>query len=70
MSHSDRGVVSNIETCSCACPIPNKVQQMSEEDHRRMYRSMSELEPLSTLVKQLEAKQQVGTSLQGHKHIS
>ena len=70
MSHSDRGVVSNLETCSCACPIPNKVQQMSEEDHRRMYRSMSKLEPLSTLVKQLEAKQQVGNVYKVTKHIS
>lgn len=49
-----------MDTASCMCPIPNKVQRMSEEDHRRMYRAMSELEPLATLVRQLEAKQQVG----------
>jgi len=49
-----------MDTASCMCPIPNEVQQMSEEDHCRMYRAMSELEPLATLVKQLEAKQQVG----------
>jgi len=49
-----------VDTASCMCPIPNEVQRMSEEDHRRMYRAMLELEPLATLVKQLEAKQQVG----------
>lgn len=49
-----------MDTASCMCPIPNKVQRMSEEEHRRMYRAMSELEPLATLVKQLQAKQQVG----------
>lgn len=45
---------------SCMRPIPNKVQRMSEKDHCRMYRAISELEPLATLVKQLEDKQQVG----------
>ena len=35
------------------------MQRLSEEDHRKLYKAMSELEPLATLVKQLEAKQEV-----------
>ena len=35
------------------------MQRLSDEDHRKLYQAMSELEPLATLVKQLEAKQQV-----------
>lgn len=35
------------------------MQRLSDEDHRKLYKAMSELDPLATLVKQLEAKQQV-----------
>ena len=41
------------------------MQRLSEEDHRKLYKAMSELEPLATLVKQLEAKQQVSAQYVG-----
>ena len=41
------------------------MQQLSEEDHRKLYKAMSELEPLATLVKQLETKQQVSAQYAG-----
>lgn len=41
------------------------MQRLSEEDHRKLYKAMSELEPLATLVKQLEAKQEVSAQYVG-----
>ena len=41
------------------------MQRLSEEDHRKLYKAMSELEPLATLVKQLETKQQVSAQYVG-----
>lgn len=40
-----------------------QAHEMSEEELRRMYRALSELEPLASLVGQLENKQKVVSSV-------